>query len=135
MGMFILSRTSQTDYIKTVLLEPQNQQVRAADDDISAFDFIMTGLYSLMTRYVDEITSINRKRRVIQAQFAEKKRTTQQMNDLLHLQTQMIYIQNSLAYGVSLNVHVNSDSSCLPSNAVSSTVLGFNQMLKFLVSS
>ncbi|KAI3473623.1 hypothetical protein Pfo_031451 [Paulownia fortunei] len=77
--------------------EPQNQQVRAADDDISAFDFIMTGLYSLMTRYVDEITSINRKRRVIQAQFAEKKRTTQQMNDLLHLQTQMIYIQNSLA--------------------------------------
>ncbi|MCC7669175.1 magnesium transporter CorA [Leuconostoc pseudomesenteroides] len=86
-----------TDYIKTVLLEPQNQQVRAADDDISAFDFIMTGLYSLMTRYVDEITDINRKRRVIQAQFADKKRTTQQMNDLLHLQTQMIYIQNSLA--------------------------------------
>lgn len=65
----------------------------------------MTGLYTLMMRYVEQITEINRKRRVIQSQFGHQKRTTKQMNDLLRLQTQMIYIQNSLA-----NNHVMLDT-------------------------
>nr|MWN21811.1 hypothetical protein [Leuconostoc lactis] len=59
----------------------------------------------LMMRYVEQITEINRKRRVIQSQFGHQKRTTKQMNDLLRLQTQMIYIQNSLA-----NNHVMLDT-------------------------
>ncbi|WP_349515696.1 magnesium transporter CorA family protein [Leuconostoc suionicum] len=94
-----------TDYIKPIILDPQNQQIRAQEDEISAFDFIMTGLYSLMIKYVDEITEINKKRRVIQAQFGQQKQTTHQMNELLYLKTQMIYIQNSLA-----NNHVMLDS-------------------------
>ena len=60
----------------------------AADEDISAIDFVMTGLYTLMMRYVEQITEINRKRRVIQVQLGHQKRTTKQMNDLLRLQTQ-----------------------------------------------
>ncbi|MGO3318847.1 MAG: magnesium transporter CorA family protein [Leuconostoc carnosum] len=86
-----------TDYIQAVLLDPQNRQKRHDDTEISAVDFVMTGLYSLMTRYVEQVTEINRKRRIIQAQFGQQKRTTKQMNELLRLQTQMIYIQNSLA--------------------------------------
>ena len=58
-----------------------------------------------MIKYVDEITEINKKRRVIQAQFGQQKQTTHQMNELLYLKTQMIYIQNSLA-----NNHVMLDS-------------------------
>ncbi|MEX0381645.1 magnesium transporter CorA family protein [Leuconostoc sp. MS02] len=88
---------SVTDYIQAVLLDPKNRQKRGNDNEISAIDFVMTGLYSLMTRYVSQVTEINRKRRVIQAQLGHHKRTTKQMNDLLRLQTQMIYIQNSLA--------------------------------------
>ncbi|GMA69885.1 magnesium transporter [Leuconostoc litchii] len=94
-----------TDYIKKILLDPKNQQIRAREDEISAFDFIMTGIYSLMIKYVDEITEINKKRRIIQEHFGERKYTTKQMNDLLYLKTQMIYIQNSLA-----NNHVMLDS-------------------------
>ncbi|GDZ86240.1 magnesium transporter CorA family protein [Leuconostoc citreum] len=94
-----------TDYVQAVLLAPKNRQKRATDEEITAIDFIMTGLYSLMTRYVEQVTEINRKRRVIQAQFGHQKRTTKQMNDLLRLQTQMIYIQNSLA-----NNHVMLDA-------------------------
>ena len=86
-----------TDYVQAVFLAPQNRQERAADTAISAIDFVMTGLYSLMTRYVEQITDINRRRRVIQSQLGHQKRTTKQMNELLRLQTQMIYIQNSLA--------------------------------------
>ncbi|MGX7052261.1 magnesium transporter CorA family protein [Leuconostoc palmae] len=86
-----------TDYIQAVLLSPKNRQKRVSDDEITIADFLMTGLYSLMTRYVEQITEINRRRRIIQAQFGHQKRTTKQMNDLLRLQTQMIYIQNSLA--------------------------------------
>ena len=94
-----------TDYVQAVLLAPENRQGRVADTDITAIDFVMTGLYTLMMRYVEQITEINRKRRVIQSQFGHQKRTTKQMNDLLRLQTQMIYIQNSLA-----NNHVMLDT-------------------------
>lgn len=94
-----------TDYVQAVLLTPENRQGRVADTVITAIDFVMTGLYTLMMRYVEQITEINRKRRVIQSQFGHQKRTTKQMNDLLRLQTQMIYIQNSLA-----NNHVMLDT-------------------------
>ena len=94
-----------TDYVQAVLLAPENRQGRVADTVITAIDFVMTGLYTLMMRYVEQITKINRKRRVIQSQFGHQKRTTKQMNDLLRLQTQMIYIQNSLA-----NNHVMLDT-------------------------
>ena len=94
-----------TDYVQAVLLAPENRQGRVADTVITAIDFVMTGLYTLMMRYVEQITEINRKRRVIQSQFGHQKRTTKQMNDLLRLQTQMIYIQNSLA-----NNHVMLDT-------------------------
>ena len=96
---------SVTDYIQAVLLDPKNRQKRENDNEISAIDFVMTGLYSLMTRYVAQVSEINRKRRVIQTQLGRHKRTTKQMNDLLRLQTQTIYIQNSLA-----NNHVMLDA-------------------------
>ena len=96
---------SVTDYIQAVLLDPKNRQKRGKDNEISAIDFVMTGLYSLMTRYVTQLTEVNRNRRVIQAQLGHHKRTTKQMNDLLRLQTQTIYIQNSLA-----NNHVMLDA-------------------------
>jgi magnesium transporter len=96
---------SVTDYIQAVLLDPKNRQKRGNDNEISAIDFVMTGLYSLMTRYVTQLTEVNRNRRVIQAQLGHHKRTTKQMNDLLRLQTQTIYIQNSLA-----NNHVMLDA-------------------------
>ncbi|WP_220740399.1 magnesium transporter CorA family protein [Leuconostoc miyukkimchii] len=89
---------SVTDYIKTVMLDPKNRLHPDNDKNLNAIDFAMTGLRALMTRYVSQVTEINRNRRVIQEQLGHQhKRTTKQMNDLLRLQTQMIYIQNSLA--------------------------------------
>ena len=106
---------SVTDYVQAVILDPKNRQKRGDDSEISAIDFIMTGLYSLMTRYVDQVTEINRKRRVIQSQLGHHKRTTKQMNDLLRLQTQMIYIQNSLANNqVMLNAFKQDFKSKIP---------------------
>ncbi|CAK8054301.1 magnesium transporter CorA family protein [Eupransor demetentiae] len=86
-----------TDYIKKDMLDPQKNMKRADDDHLTVFEFLITGIYPLMTQYADEITEINRQRRAIQAQFGNRKHLTKQTNDLLHLQIQMIYLQNSLA--------------------------------------
>ncbi|MDF7637554.1 magnesium transporter CorA family protein [Leuconostocaceae bacterium ESL0958] len=83
-----------TDYIKKELLA---REAKTAVGDQSAFQFLISGLYPLMTMYGDQITEINRQRRAIQAQFGDRKMLTKQTNDLLHLQIQMIYLQNSLA--------------------------------------
>ncbi|GAO99140.1 magnesium transporter CorA family protein [Fructobacillus ficulneus] len=86
-----------TDYIKKDFLAKVDQYSGEELNRISAFQFLLDGLYSLMTMYGDEITEINRQRRSIQAQFGNRKQLTKHTNDLLHLQIQMIYLQNSLA--------------------------------------
>ncbi|CAH1855750.1 magnesium transporter CorA family protein [Convivina praedatoris] len=86
-----------TDYIKKSILEPDKDMVRNSEDQMTVFEFMITGIYPLMTQYADQITEINRQRRAIQAQFGNRKHLTKQTNDLLHLQIQMIYLQNSLA--------------------------------------
>ncbi|SEH44229.1 magnesium transporter CorA family protein [Fructobacillus pseudoficulneus] len=86
-----------TDYIKKDFLSLQTDDQGEAVEQMSAFDFLIDGIYPLMTMYGDEITEINRQRRAIQAQFGNRKQLTKHTNDLLHLQIQMIYLQNSLA--------------------------------------
>ncbi|MDF7627048.1 magnesium transporter CorA family protein [Leuconostocaceae bacterium ESL0723] len=86
-----------TDYIKKDILNPPHEVNRPDDNDVTVFEYLFTGVYPLMSQYVDEITEINRQRRAIQAQFGSRKNLTKQTNDLLHLQIQMIYVQNSLA--------------------------------------
>ncbi|MBS9338717.1 magnesium transporter CorA family protein [Fructobacillus sp. M2-14] len=86
-----------TDYVKKEILAGRHDTKRDDDDKLSVFEFLFTGIYPLMTMYGEEITEINRQRRAIQAQFGNQKQLTKQTNDLLHLQIQMIYLQNSLA--------------------------------------
>ena len=86
-----------TDYIKKEILTGSINGKRPEDEQLSVFEFLITGIYPLMTMYGEEITEINRQRRAIQAQFGNRKQLTKQTNDLLHLQIQMIYLQNSLA--------------------------------------
>lgn len=86
-----------TDYVKKEILAGRHDTKRDEDDKLSVFEFLFTGIYPLMTMYGEEITEINRQRRAIQAQFGNQKQLTKQTNDLLHLQIQMIYLQNSLA--------------------------------------
>ncbi|MBS9336867.1 magnesium transporter CorA family protein [Fructobacillus parabroussonetiae] len=86
-----------TDYMKKEMLSGKIDGHRPDDEHLSVFEFLITGIYPLMTMYGEEITEINRQRRAIQAQFGNRKQLTKQTNDLLHLQIQMIYLQNSLA--------------------------------------
>ncbi|USS91483.1 magnesium transporter CorA family protein [Fructobacillus americanaquae] len=86
-----------TNYIKKNFLNGDTTFHRTNDEEMSVFEFMVTGIYPLMTMFGDEITEINRQRRAIQAQFSSRKQLTKHTNDLLHLQIQMIYLQNSLA--------------------------------------
>ncbi|MBS9335132.1 magnesium transporter CorA family protein [Fructobacillus sp. M1-13] len=86
-----------TDYMKKELLNGKVSGHQLANKELSVFEFLISGIYPLMTMYGEEITEINRQRRAIQAQFGNRKQLTKQTNDLLHLQIQMIYLQNSLA--------------------------------------
>lgn len=91
-----------TEYINDTFLHPDNNQAALPDDQISALDVVLNGLYSLVTDYVTALVGINRRRKGIQERLSHAKYLQKEVNALLELETNLIYYLNSLQSNIAV---------------------------------
>ncbi|MBU7456098.1 magnesium transporter CorA family protein [Leuconostoc fallax] len=80
-------------------------------DKEDAVDLIFSGLYQLVTEYINNIVEINRKRRIVQARISEKHQKWARLEELVQLKTRLIYLQNSLANNAAMLKNFRADFS------------------------
>lgn len=93
--LFVFVRPT-TQFANDTLLHPNNRQIAANSTVLTPIDAIFNGLYSLTNDYVTAIIGINRRRRELTEELRSSKSFSKQTNDLLQLETSLVYYLNSL---------------------------------------
>ncbi|MCT4396132.1 magnesium transporter CorA family protein [Periweissella beninensis] len=94
-ALFVFVRPA-TQFTNQTLLAPNNHQLLPTHTSLTPIDIILNGLYSLNSDYVTAIIGINRRRRELTDELRASKSFKKQTNDLLQLETSLVYYLNSL---------------------------------------
>ena len=85
----------ETDYVDSYLSGPEVSR-RPLPDHATPLDVILNGTELLSSKFMSAILEINRRRTPIQSEIRKTKQTQKTIDQLMDLQTDLIYLLNSL---------------------------------------